>query len=321
MLAFLGAMAVAMFSTGGRAADLVVTLWGVGMMGTPYAVAMEKGIFKEAALPITGIIGGGGGNVLRNMLANELPYGEIAVPAVIAATKQGLPIVVVNSGNIAADNIWITMPNSPVKTVKDLVGRKAAFTTPKSISEAFLRMTLTNAGVNPTSLTLMPAGGIGPGLTMLENGVVDTALIIEPDFHVRAGKYNVLFRVIDTLPPMMGTVGVTTRQFAQEHPDRLRSIIAARRKAVDFVYANPEESGRLLAKAYSIDPHAAVEAAKAMAKAGYWQSGDIDIRLLKNLAAGMRVTGELQGDFDWSTIVDASFLPADLKAKSKLGPQ
>ena len=65
----------------------------------------------------------------------------------------------------------------------------------------------------------------------------------------RKGKYQVAFG-LENLPRMTQTVGVTTAEFAKKNPDKLRAIIAARRAAVDYLYAEPEKAAKLIAKAY-----------------------------------------------------------------------
>jgi NitT/TauT family transport system substrate-binding protein len=71
------------------ALDLTVTHFGTGMYGVPFAVAKEKGYFKESGLDVTGFItSAGGGTTVRNAMASEIPYGEVALPAAIAAIKQ-----------------------------------------------------------------------------------------------------------------------------------------------------------------------------------------------------------------------------------------
>ena len=71
------------------AEEISVTHWGALMYGTPYAVAMEKGLFKQAGVDVTGILTSqGGGTTMRNVLAGGLPYGEVALSAVIAASFQ-----------------------------------------------------------------------------------------------------------------------------------------------------------------------------------------------------------------------------------------
>ena len=59
-------LGLAGFSFDARAEEIVITLWGTGMFGAPYAVAMDKRYFKEAGVDLTEIAGGaGGGSVVR----------------------------------------------------------------------------------------------------------------------------------------------------------------------------------------------------------------------------------------------------------------
>src|SRR5690606_12119539 len=83
-LAFVGGLLAAGSAT---AVDLTVTHFGTGLYGVPFAVAKDKGWFKsEAKLEVGGFItSAGGGTTIRNALASEIPYGEVALPAAIAA--------------------------------------------------------------------------------------------------------------------------------------------------------------------------------------------------------------------------------------------
>ena len=73
--------------------------------------------FKKAGIDITGILtSGGGGTTVRNILASKLPYGEVAVSAALAAQRQGLDVVIVNTGTRSvAEATLVTLPDSPVK--------------------------------------------------------------------------------------------------------------------------------------------------------------------------------------------------------------
>ena len=91
------------------AANLTVTHWADGMYGAPFAVALEKGYFKEAGVDVTGFITSqGGGTTVRNAMASEIPYGEVALPAAIAAVKQGVELTIVHGGVLTlADVYWV----------------------------------------------------------------------------------------------------------------------------------------------------------------------------------------------------------------------
>ena len=84
------------FSGSVMAEQISVTHWGVLLYGAPYAVAMERGFFRQAGIDISGIFSSkGGGTTVRNMILGGLPFGEVALSAAIAAEREGLDIRIV----------------------------------------------------------------------------------------------------------------------------------------------------------------------------------------------------------------------------------
>src|SRR5215831_20249274 len=221
-----------------RAADMAVSQYGRVTATLPWAVAMEKGLFAANGFRIDHIISGeGGGTTLRNMLASDLPYGEVATSAALAAIRSGLDIVIVNT---ASDHIGeialVANPKSDVHKVEDLQGRKAGFTGPKSTSEMLLRLALKEAGMTGR-VEPVATGGFGGGLTLLDAGGIDAAPLIDPILTLKPDKYRVIFRFADLIPRMTWLVGVTTRKFARENAFTLRSLIAVHSQGAAFIYA------------------------------------------------------------------------------------
>ena len=72
----IGLTTAAMLAAGAMPAlalDLTVTHFGTGMYGVPFAVAKEKGYFKEGGLDVTGFLtSAGGGTTIRNAMASEI---------------------------------------------------------------------------------------------------------------------------------------------------------------------------------------------------------------------------------------------------------
>ena len=146
---FAAAFALALTSAAG-AVELNVTHFGTGMYGVPYAIAKEKGYFKEIGLDVTGFLtSAGGGTTVRNALASELPYGEVALPAVIAAAQQGLELTIVHAGVASvADQVWITSKDDErIKSVQDLKGKKLGYSSPKSVTDMITSMMLDDNGL------------------------------------------------------------------------------------------------------------------------------------------------------------------------------
>src|SRR5579862_1505762 len=131
-------------SSSSRAYQLSISQYGRVTATLPWAVAMEKGYFDDAGVKIDQVIAGaGGGTTLRNVLASDLPYGEVATSAAIAARRAGLDIVIVNSASSHIGEIaLVTDPKSSIRTMADLAGKKAAYTAPKSTSDVLLHLAL-----------------------------------------------------------------------------------------------------------------------------------------------------------------------------------
>lgn len=302
--------------TSARAEQISVTHWGALMYGAPYAVGMAKGFFRDAGVDIDGILTShGGGTTVRNVLAGGLPYGEVALSAAVAARRQGLDVRIVNGGvATAADILWVVKPDSPLRSIQQLADRKVAYTGPKSVTDMLLIMALESAGVAPQQVTRVATGGIGPGLVALDQNGVVAAPIMDPIWSREQDKYRPLFFVKDVLPPMMQTVGITTPAFSRSNPDKLRSIIAARARAVDYIYAHPEEAGAIFARAYTLAEPLGTAAVRNMAALHYWSDGRLNLKAMDEMMRGLRIIGEVDGPIDWSSLVDDQFLAPAQKA-------
>ena len=298
-----------------QAVDLTVTHWGVLMYGAPFAVAQDQGYFAEEGVEVDGFITSqGGGTTLRNALAADVPYGEASLAAVVAAAKQGVDLTIVHAGvRSVGDLLWITRPDAEFDSIEDLEGRPVSYTSPRSVSQMMLVMSLDAAGMSIDEVDARSLGGVGAGLTALKEGAVDAALILEPIWTRVKADYKPVFFVKDHLPPITQTVGVVRSDYLAENREQIRGIVRARMRGVDFIYENPDEAGRILAEAYDIDPAEATEALKNVAAIDYWSRGGFEYEAMDNMVRGLQIVGAIEeGPFDWSTVVDESLLPDEL---------
>src|SRR5580698_2650412 len=113
-------------SSSSHAYQLSISQYGRVTATLPWAVAMEKGFFDEAGVKIDQIIAGaGGGTTLRNVLASDLPYGEVATSAAVAAQRAGLDVVIVNTASSHIGEIaLVSDPKTDIRKVTDLAGKK-----------------------------------------------------------------------------------------------------------------------------------------------------------------------------------------------------
>jgi NitT/TauT family transport system substrate-binding protein len=300
-----------------EAAEVSVSQWGNSMSGLPYAVALQRGLFQKAGVDITGIIsaGGGGGTTVRNMLASDLPFAEVAADAAVAAQRQGLDVLIVNMGTHSLVQCTLVVkPDSPIHDIHDLVGKKVAITTPRSVSEMVLLLMMAKSGIDKGAISRVNAGGYGQGLLMLDHDSVDAASLIEPMMNMRPGDYRVVADAAKMLPPIIDHFGVTTRAFAHAHPEVIRAIIAGRRAAVDAIYADPVSTEAAAVKYIKLSPDVAHLTVAHMVADRMWSDGRFVPAELDAVADALRIAGEAEGPIDWKSLVDPSYLPADLQA-------
>src|SRR6202162_5117002 len=165
--------AVAMSSP---AEEIAVGNYAVSANGMPFGVALVKGYFKDEGLNITGLISSaGGGTSLRNMLAGGgVPYGEVNPGVVVSAILAGAGLKIVRDNVLTvAEFVWAVKPNSPIKTIKDLKGKKIGYTNPRSTSQALANMLVQSAGLKPEDVELVKTGGFGEGIAALDAGLID----------------------------------------------------------------------------------------------------------------------------------------------------
>jgi len=304
------------------AEQIVVSNYGIAANGMPYAVAMAKGFFKEEGADVSGILSSaGGGTTVRNLMTGHLPYGEIDLAGTVAAIQQGADLKIISDNVLTvAEFVWAVKPDSPIKTIQDLKGKKIGYTNPRSTSQALDILLLEAAGLKPDDAELVKTGGFGEAVVALNLGLIDASAIADPVWSKNKAQFRVLVSANDVLTPLCNVIGVVTGEAAASKGDFVRAIIRGRRKAVEFMVAHADESADIVAKAYSLDIDVAKSAIRnlvAPSKSGvpYWGPGYFDLSGMDRMIRAQRLVGALSSDVDWSKIVDTSFLPDDLKAK------
>src|SRR6516165_1237425 len=162
--------------------------------------------------------------------------------AASAGTLAGVELkALASSSNHIGELTWAAKPDAGINSIKDLVGKKVAYTSPKSITEMVIRTALKQEGL-AGKVDILPLGGLGPALTALSQGAVAAAPLNDPALTVTPDKYKVLFYGHQYYPKFTWQVAVTTKEFAAKNSQTLRKILKVHRQAVEFVYNNREET-------------------------------------------------------------------------------
>ena len=297
------------------AENIAVGNYGSSANGMPFAVALEKGYFQQEGANVTGIIASeGGGTSVRNAMAG-VAYGEANPGAIAVAIQQGADIKIVSDNVLTiAEFAWLVKKDSPIKTIQDLKGKKIGYTNPRSTSQALDILMLQKAGLKPADAELVKTGGFGPMVAALELGQIDCAPVTEPLWSKSKDKFRVLITGAEALPPLDNVVGMATADAMKNRGDFIR----ARRRAVEFMIAHPDEAGDIVAKPFNITPEVARSAVRNLTTSltqgvPYWGDGRFHLSGMKRIIEVQKSVGALTGDIDVTKMITTEFLPDDLK--------
>ncbi len=283
------------------------------LYSVPYIVGMKQGFFADENIKITEIIGSeGGGTTVRNVVTGDLPIGEVATPAAAQALAQGSDVVAVGGGAQSVAEINFVAPKgSGPQSIDDLAGASVAYTSPGSVTQGVLALSLAAAGVAPGEVKSKALGGISEGLTALDSGAVDAAANLEPVYSSEPAPYDVVFWANEHVPAFQQTVLIAGSDIVEKQPDVVEGFLSARAKAIDWIKQNPDQAAAMWAKEADIGTGVAETALKTALKddwygVGFSQEGldavDKEMKLIDLVPQGQEIP--------WEDLVDTSMLPA-----------
>ncbi len=153
-------------------------------------------------------------------------------------------------------NVTVVAQNSPIKSAKDIVGKKVVVSGMKTASTLFFQIGLKKAGVDPTKNEYF-VSGTGPGMVgVLDSGGAEVVAGYVPyvaDMELKKiGR--VLFTGSDAIGrPAPGDGFIASTQFIREHPEAVKDVLRAQFAATDFIRKNPADAYRQMAEFAKVD--------------------------------------------------------------------
>jgi len=139
------------FLTGmsGAAAGLLLTRWDaraaepvrlgyqVNIWGSLSVVALKSGLFEKIGLPVEGVRAPVGRQTRDAMVAGRVDFGTFAVPTFLLGVDKGGLVAVALAGNAGKTVHVLVRPDSPIRSVADLKGKRIATGVGSSTDEVF----------------------------------------------------------------------------------------------------------------------------------------------------------------------------------------
>src|SRR6185369_14157329 len=148
------------------AESIIVSNYGVAASAMPYAVALNKGFFKEFGADVDVILDVDGTAAPRRLASERIAYAEVAPAAVAIAAQRGVGVTIISGNVYTADSYaWIALAASPIDSIGDLRGKRVGYSAEGATTDGLNRLALAKAGIAPREVVLSLVGGVVPLLT------------------------------------------------------------------------------------------------------------------------------------------------------------
>ncbi|MEQ0562283.1 ABC transporter substrate-binding protein [Amycolatopsis sp. NEAU-NG30] len=202
----------------------------------PLWLAQEGGYFKAEGLDVQTDVGASGQETLTRMTTGQDDLALSTYTLFFLAKSSGsadIKLVADATSASPRSNEVVTVPNSPVKTVKDLGGKRIAISSKNAASDVLTQSVMRDHGVDAGKVQWVPMP-LPEMSAALAQGRVDAAYQPEP-FLTQAAKTVGAYPVIDAASgstqnfPLTGYAA--TAKWVQDHPKTLRAFQRAMQNA------------------------------------------------------------------------------------------
>jgi NitT/TauT family transport system substrate-binding protein len=216
----------------------------------PLFVALDKGYYRAEGLEVDLAEGSGAQTVLKLLASGNEKFGYGPAVSAAQAVSQGLPVKVVALYQTKAPMGVISFPDVPLKTPKDLEGKRLAISVGETFGDMLGPFTrINNVDISKIQQIQMDASARTSQFLTRKIDVMSVYLSNEwPQIEKRANvKFNVL-RVSEFGLNLLGASIIVSNAFAQQNPDAVRKLLRATAKGYRDAMADPKEAAKSMAK-------------------------------------------------------------------------
>jgi NitT/TauT family transport system substrate-binding protein len=280
----------------------------------PFKIAEAQGYFEKEQLQVKSVSFPGGGDVVR-AIQTKMAFGQpAALPTLIAHEKALKDIRILAGSYFDPEVVFLVPKDSPIKSPKDLKGKKVGVSEPGSNSTYFGTQLIKRAGLTPgKDAKIVSVGGPSDASTAADHGVVDVAWSTPPlaTKEELAGKKRLLIKAAEIEPKWVSVVLATRQPFIDSNPKVLKRWIAALQRSMDLIHGDTERAGRVWGKSVELDPEITTAALKEYKHA--FKLAIDRAALAANVRAG-KALGQLKSEPDIDAIIEDKFLPAGARS-------
>ncbi|KAB2388474.1 ABC transporter substrate-binding protein [Actinomadura montaniterrae] len=254
----------------------------------PVYLGDQQGFFAEQKLKLQFETAQGGAAIVPAVVSGQVDFGFSNYTSLVLARSKGLPLKVVAPGNASTGvdkkdfGGVVVKAGSPIKTAKDLAGKRVAVNTLNNINDTTVRASIRKAGGDAKNVKFTELA-FPDMLAALDKGNVDAVQVVEPFLTtaLKNGGRLVASNYVDTAPDLTIAAYFTSQKTAASKPDLVKRFAAAMQKSLQYADQHPDAVRKVLGTYTKIDP--SVAAALTLPKFPTQVNG-AGLQTLENLA-------------------------------------
>ncbi|AEV83248.1 nitrate ABC transporter substrate-binding protein [Actinoplanes sp. SE50] len=226
----------------------------------PIYLGQSKGFFKSRNIELKLEAGQGGAAITPGVVSGQFQFGFSNLTSLMIAQTKNLPIKVVAAG-VSSTGVQgkdfgavVVKGSSPIKTAKDLEGRKISVNTLKNIGDTVTRESVRKAGGDPSRLQFveMPFPNMPAAL---DGGQIDAAWVVEPQLTTikQAGGREIASTYVDAAPDLTVAAYFTSQNLIASKPDLVKRFTEAINESLTYADAHPDQVRQILGTYTKID--------------------------------------------------------------------
>ncbi|MEV6349512.1 ABC transporter substrate-binding protein [Actinoplanes sp. NPDC051851] len=226
----------------------------------PIYLGNKQGFFKSRNIELTLEAGQGGAAIVPGVVSDQFQFGFSNLTSLMIAQTKSVPIKAIAAG-VSSTGVQgkdfgavVVKADSPIKSAKDLAGKKISVNTLKNIGDTVTRQSVRKDGGDPSGIQFvemtfptMPAA--------LEAGQIDAAWVVEPQLSQikAAGGREVASTFVDAAPNLTIAAYFTSQKLIADNADLVKRFTEAINESLTYADSHPDDVRAILAEYTKID--------------------------------------------------------------------
>lgn len=227
----------------------------------PIYLGVKEGIFEKEGLDVKLTLAQGGAAIVPAITSKQMDFGFSNVTSMIVARSKGLPLKMVAPGGSSTGNTKedfaaiMTKPDSGIKEIKDLVGKKVAVNTLNNISDSTISEAVKQAGGDYKNVQFVEMA-FPDMAAQLDAGNVDAIAGVEPFVTIAGAEGNVpvFSNYAEPVKDLTVAVYFTSDDYIKENPETAAKFTRAMKASQKFADENPEKAKAVLPDYTTLKP-------------------------------------------------------------------